>query len=381
MRYFLPQIRIYAQGISILCATYFVLFAFLFTYSLQCDLLAQAQFCLSDGDTVYRPFVAATLSTFLITLVGGFLSFFMGWLPLRMKACVWFFPFLLVAGLTHWRFPQYGDVGSQPSWFWLVFVVLCYLILLFVGSRFVDSQKERETFPTYAWPNVVLLLLFTIISVSMSNTDITLHRTLRAVRHLSERQYEKVLADARYENLPPRQLSAMTALALSETNQMGEQLFSYAHPQGSEGLLPELADTALFFNLPRAVGEHLGYKRGPHTSATFFLEVASQMPKARPAMRDYLLAACLLDRNLNRFSDVLLQGDTLSTALPRHYREALLLRQQLYPETKEILEDSLLQVDFEEFRSLYNETGTKDEREFRCRNRFGATYWCYYYFR
>ena len=382
MRYSLPQTRTYARGICILCAAYFVVFTFCFLYFLQPDLLAQAQFQFSEGTTEYHPFWAALLSTFLIFLLGVFLRYFQtNWLPLRMKACIWSIPFMLVAALTHWRFAQFGDTESAPSIWWWILLVLCYILLLLFGFAFPDSSKERESFATYAWPNIVLLIVFTIVCVSLSNTNITLHRTLRAARYMSEHKYEQVLDVARFEHRPPRQLSAMTAMALDETGQMGERLFAYSHPNGSEGLLPQLSDTALFFNLPRAVGEHLGYKCGPNTSVTFFLEVASKMPKAKPAMRNYLLAAYLLDRDLNRFSELLLQGDTLSTTLPRHYREALLLRQQLYPETQPEFEDSLLNADFQEFRTLLNKKGTKDEREFDCRSRFGATYWCYYFFR
>ncbi len=381
MQYSLPRIRIYAQRIPILCATYFVLFSFLYLYVFQCDLVLQVQFQASEDAIVYRPLWIAFLPTFLLTMLGLFLSRFLTWLPLRMKACVWFLPFMLLGVLTHWRFPQFGDAGSVPSLFWILLAAFSYVLLLLLARAYGDSSKENGTFFTYAWPNLLLMLVFAFVNISMSNTDITLHRTLHAARYLSSHKYERVLSSARYERQPSRQLTAMTAMALDKTDQLGERLFAYAQPYGSEGLIPQLSDTALFFNLPRAVGEHLGYKRGPKTSATFFLEVASQMPKAKPAMRNYLLAAYLLDRDLNKFSDLLLQGDTLSTALPRHYREALLLRQQLYPETQPVLEDSVLNVDFQEFCHLLDKSGTKDEREMECRNRFGATYWYYYFFR
>lgn len=380
MNYANPQIRRIARRIPIFCASYFMLFAFGSLYLLQRDVLAQVQFRMSEGVTVYHPLLSALLCTLLLTFLGGFAGSVLRWLPLRMKALAWFFPFLLLGALSHWHFPQFGDAGTPPRWGTVILFVVLYAFSLLLSRRFPDSSKEKDGFVTYAWANILLLILFTVMSLSLSNTDVVLHRTLRAGRLVEERDYNGVLQAGKYERHPSQPLSAAVALALSQTGQLGERLFSYPQPYGSEGLVPRLADTLMVYNLPRESGFHLGYKRGGRTPVTLFLEVISSRPNSRPAVRDYLLCAHLLDKNLDRFAETLLVGDTLPDTLPLHYREALLLRQHLNPDAPVLLADAPLSAELEEFLVLLQTAGTKDEREFMVHERFGTTYWCYFYY-
>ena len=380
MRYANPYIRKIARGIKFLCAAYFVVFSFLYLYIFQRDLLAQVQFQMSagDDDVHFLPFWSALLCTSLLWVLGLFISRILHWLPLRLRAATWFLPFLLLTALTHWRFPQFGDSGSLPSVFWIIVILALYFILLLIGRMNLDSTKERGYFSTYAWPNALLLALMTAACVSFSNTDIVLHRTLRAAKQIEVGDYDAVLEMARYEQHPSRQLSAMTAMALSNRGELGDCLFAYPQPHGVEGLLPQLADTALFCNLPLLAGRHLGYMRGARSTVPLFLEAISSRPKAQPSVHDYRVAAALLERNLPEFVN-LVQSDTLALT-HQHYREALVLQAHLANDSTLAPADSLLRADFVEFQSLLNVDGTKDEREFRCRNRFGATYWTYFYF-
>ena len=336
---------------------------------------------LSEGTTVYHPLLASLLVTLILGTIGLFISRLLYWLPLSMKASAWFFPFLLIGALTRWHFPQFGDAVEAVGWTPVIVLSIVYFVWLFVLHLFVDSSKENATFSTYLWPNLLQLITFTIICVCLSNTDIVLHRTLKSVRQIEEQNYEEALQTARYEQHPSRQLSAATVLALSKTGQLGEALFAYSQPYGSEGLLPSLGDSSLFVNLPLAVGRHLGYKKGDRTSATFFLQVIDTMPRRRSAVRDYLLCAHLLDKKLDSFVERL-QTDSLPVnTLPLHYREAWLLSQHLaLSAASDSLCDESLRGRFQDFQTLLNESGTKAERELRCRERFGTTYWTYYYF-
>ena len=380
MQYTHPYIRWIARRIPILCAIYFILFSFLYLFRLQSDLLAQLQYVLSAGSTVYHPLLAAALSTLFLAALGGFTARLLSWLPLRLKASAWFLPFLLLGVLTHCRFPQYGDVGHAPGWGVYVLLLLVYVLWLLFARQLADSSKENATFSTYLWPNVLLLLLFSTMSVTLSNTDAVLHHTLRSARQVANADYDAALRTASRERHPSRQLSASTALALSQTGQLGQCLFAYPQPHGSEGLLPALADTSLFCHLPTVVGRHLGYKKGDHLAATSFLQLVSAKPNCQPAVRDYLLCAHLLDKRLDRFVSQLRADSLAADSLPLHYREALLLHARLHPSPDTLLHDAALQHSLLQFDSLRNADGTKAERELRCRERFGATYWTYFYF-
>ena len=325
--------------------------------------------------------------TFLLTGLGFFCRYLFSWLPLRMVGVAWFPSFLLLGLLGYWHYPQFGDAGTPPHWFTLVLLCFFYALLLMLSRAMSDSVKERDSFPTYAWPNLIQLIAFSVISVSLCNTDVVLHHTLRSVRALSEKDYDRMLAEAQWERHPSHTLSALTALALSETGQLGERLFDYPQPYGSDGLLPSADDTLLFYNPHRALGLHLGYHKSPRTSTMLFLQVINAMPKVRPAACDYLLCGLLLDRNLDAFASLLPVGDSLSPDLPRHYREAQMLYRHLHPVNAQPVADGEtipaedpLSADFADFLALLKTEGTREEREFRCRERFAHTYWCYYYF-
>ena len=59
---------------------------------------------------------------------------------------------------------------------------------------------------------------------------------------------------------------------------------------------------------------------------------------------------------------------------------SLLLYQELNPSADIHLEDSVLNASFLQFKTYLKEDVAKDERELKCRDRFGNTYWSYYYF-
>ncbi|MBQ8968224.1 MAG: hypothetical protein IJ064_00620 [Bacteroidaceae bacterium] len=368
------------RRISLLCVIYFVVFSFLFLYVLERDVLAQTQFQLSEGSTVQHPLMAALLPTFLFTLLGLFLGHLLGWLPLRFRAMAWCGPLLLTGLLCHWCFPMVGTSLSSYFWSGVILIIALYLGGLLLCRNFPDSLRHLSTFSSYAWPNILLLLLFTLFSVLLANTDSVTLRTLAASRYVRLHQYGRALHQARWERHPSYQLSAATALSLSETGQLGERLFAYPQPWGSEGLLPQMSDTLLVNDLPGHVALHLGYCRGSHVSATSFLATIYDMPKSRPAVRDYLLCAYLLNRDLEGFVRVLNDTCYSVDSLPRHYREALVLRHHLRPLQAPAIDDASLNLRFAVFQHLLHESGTKAEREYKLRERFGANYWTYYYF-
>ncbi|MBP5381631.1 MAG: hypothetical protein J6Y39_07900 [Bacteroidaceae bacterium] len=380
MRHSVLQKQQTARKIFTFCVVYFLAFAFCYVFLLQRDILAQTQYKLSDGTTLYRPLLSAVLCALLGTALSIFAFRMLRRLPLRAKAMAWFPSFLLIGLLGSAHFPELGDTASPYRWVWVLLSILAYMALLPFCSLLRYAPGKRESFTSCAWPNALLLTLFSLVSIAISNTDIVLHRTLQSARYLQACDYEAALQTARWEASPSKRLSSMTAFALSKTDQMGQSLFCYPQPYGSEGLLPLCSDTVMFYDLPRAVGHHIGYKRGNDITATRFLETIAPMPHARPSARQYLLCAYLLDKELDKFCTLLLTRDSLSLSLPRHYREALLLHQELNPETDILLEDSALNVAFQQFKAYLKEDVAKDERELKCRDRFGNTYWNYYYF-
>ena len=178
------------------------------------------------------------------------------------------------------------------------------------------------------------MLMFCIGMVTDS-TDVRRY-CAKMEKEMAEGDYEEALAVGEDADATDSTLTMLRIEALGKTHQLGNRLFTYPVACSGKAL----------------VG------RGG----------------------DYELCAYLIDRQLDDFVEALPRYYSLDDRLPRHYREALVLYDDLFPDSHEALGDSLMSSNYREFQTLLNATGTKDERELQCRKRFGTTYWCFFFF-
>lgn len=110
-----------------------------------------------------------------------------------------------------------------------------------------------------------------------------------------------------------------------------------------------------------------------------FLENAYSLDTlASPVLRDYLLSACLLERSLPRFAE-LLAADSLKS-LPTHYREALTLYAVQDTCFHLPQPDTSMEEDLHEFLTEMEQADDVMSPADRLRRRFSHTYWYYYFF-
>ena len=100
----------------------------------------------------------------------------------------------------------------------------------------------------------------------------------------------------------------------------------------------------------------------------------------RKAACDYLLTACLLDKNLNQFALIARQLYADIRSLPKHYREALILYTHLRSNPVIIYKDDVLDADFKDFQELDKKFSDKNMQRNAVRQVYGNTYWYYYFF-
>ena len=100
----------------------------------------------------------------------------------------------------------------------------------------------------------------------------------------------------------------------------------------------------------------------------------------RKAACDYLLTACLLDKNLNQFALIVRQLYADIRSLPKHYREALILYTHLRSNPVIIYKDDVLDADFKDFQELDKKFSDKNMQRNAVRQVYGNTYWYYYFF-
>lgn len=101
----------------------------------------------------------------------------------------------------------------------------------------------------------------------------------------------------------------------------------------------------------------------------------------KPVAKDYLLCACLIDRDLKSFMRILPRYYSVTDDLPRHYREACQLyhrlnRLDLPVDKREIAAEI---ADYDDFYAILKANPDPVKRNAALRDSYFGTYWYYYF--
>ena len=108
------------------------------------------------------------------------------------------------------------------------------------------------------------------------------------------------------------------------------------------------------------------------------LEALAKGKKERKFWGDYLLIACLSDKNLELFVKLLPQYYTINTTLPKHYREALLWYTHTHTHPTIVYSDNILEADYQDYIKLEKGIFNLNERKNKLKDTYGNTYWFYF---
>lgn len=362
------------------CGSLFTVFCVLYLYVMQSDLLTATQHLLSKGQTVYFPLWGTVIIT-SVSVVLPYLYRKIIIFPLRFHA-LYYFPSCLLLGLLTAMVPAGGwsvslTVGGGALLVW----TFLYLFVAWAVMHYPDRQSEKYSLPVYLWPNFILLGVFMVMTGQVGNTNDVCHYRLKMEREITEGLDSCVLETGRLSLHADRGMTAMRVFALSRTGRLGEKLFDYPQYYGSDGLIPDRADSIHACDWTSDLFRHLGGKPGKGAErATRFLELLSEMPSATPAVNDYLLCAYLLDKNLDAFVSVLPRFYVINESLPHYYKEALVLYDRLHTMPVIVYKDEAVETNLNDFLHFAAQFKDKTERSNQCRRMYGNTYWWYYYF-
>ncbi|MCR4922165.1 MAG: DUF6057 family protein [Bacteroidaceae bacterium] len=383
MKYTSANTRRTARTIPFVCGFLFAAFSFVYLYFLQADLLAFLQFCLSNGQTHYDALVGASLITLVLTLFGLCLQRLMS-LPVRALALAWLPSCFLLLLLTGWD-TQSGtnDAICLPSLAQLVILAVLavvYLFALFLSRVYHDVASERALFNIHLAPNLLVLALAFLVVGIMGNTSTPLHYELQMERLLDTERFSDALRVGEQAQATSPRLSTMRCYALSHEGLLGEQLFAYSLNSGSAQILPSADAPLREYAIADSICQYVGLQPSmAHSSILPYIEHAcARDTVGSPVLRDYLLTACLLDRDLSRAAD-LLCTDSL-TSFPTHYREALLLLAAQDTTFRVPFADAPMQQALSEFLTEMAQKEKPTQPEDRLRRHFAHTYWYYYFF-
>lgn len=347
------------------CAIIFIAFTYLYLRCYQADILAVAQHELSDGLTSYSYTISpilATLGLFLLQLgvytVTGVKKIF---------HALTYMPSLLVLTFITDVSSHVDTYHSIGVWAW----IFPLLLLLFVGAMWVIRQFEPyETevrsgilMSRRMWVNILQMMVMFLLVVCVSNGNPVFHHRMKMERLMMERRYADALEVGKEAEETDSSLTMLRAACLHRTGQMGDMLFTYPLMGGSKALIPDSVTTkALMWQTP--------YWMHPMKNG--------KLRYVKPT--DYQLCGLLMDKKLDQFVAEVQKKYPLSDsiALPRHYKEALILYSHHRAHPKVVYRNAVMEADFQDFQALERKYADPVLRNSALRDTYGNTYWYYY---
>ena len=343
-----------------MCAIAFLLFAFLWLFRFQADVLAALQHVMSGGRTHYHPMLGAVLITVLLQLLQLMVYRFFR-LTNRGHALT-YFPSMLALALIS---AVNTDIAQSFAWgFWWLLVILALaawigvcMVVRYIQN--VEPDKNSATFLSRPmWINMLVMFMMMIGVAWVGNTNAVFHFRMRAETCLLKGDYDGALAVGSESLESDVHLQMIRMYALIKRGELGERLFHYPIVASSSAMRPDNGEAR--------------FVRNPKDSARRVLRG-----------RDFELCCLLIDRRLDDFVGRLqryyIVGDSLDTdRLPKHYREALTLycRSRRHPVL--LYHNAVMEEDYRNLQELENQYPDATERQGKVEDLYGDTYWYYY---
>ena len=341
----LQQKRI--NAIATILSILFLLFTAFYVIFFQCDLFALMQETWAHGQTTNNPYVTAVivgLLLFLLHLGVKRITQLSG----RWEAFTWLPSYLLLGLLT--------DVDSRTLHYdlipWAAIMGGCLLVVLLAcWLRSVWPSDLRTPVVSLLVPGLVVSVISMVLCLTFTNHDAALHQELAAYRHASHDDATRVAAVGRRSQETTPALTALRNVALAREGRVGDELFCYPQPYGSDGL-----------------GVNPFTRQNTRFGASTFYTFLGAEPYGGEA------PAAFVER-LYR------QDDTASGA-PLHFREAWLLCRALRPSGSPLppdYRDAELQPKLDDFLDTLRRS-PRDRKETlnALFLTYGQTYWFYY---
>lgn len=362
------------------CAIVFVVFTFLFVYDYQTDLIAYTQHVLSRGATTYNRIVGAVVITLALTLLSVGVRAVLK-LRARFHALVYFPSLLLLVLLAGGQTDGAGDL-SFGFWMWafpLSLVVYAGVLFFCHGilNLHIDISQDRW-YSQMMWENMLLLLLQFAFTVGISNHDDVFHEQLCAERLLAEGHHEEALDACSRIAAPDTVLTCLRAMALSRMGTLGERMFEKPVTGGSTALQPDGHAVRLAMLPADSFYCYVGKRPMRPMSTIGYLHFLERHHLARRPAADYLLTACLLDKDLDGFVSTVGRYYKVDSLLPKHYREALTLYTHTRSTPRLVYHTNVMDADFQDYQALERKFPDKRERQTALRATYGNTYWYYW---
>lgn len=372
--------------IRVVCTFVFTLFTFFYLYYFQADVLTVLQHVFSKGQTHYNHFVGAVLITLVLLLLQ------IGVVNLCKKVqMAWAFTFvpsvLCLIALTD---VEPSGVDGMLDFGFGVFLLPIGLIVFGVivwvakatGLLQSLSFTVRST-QRLLWNNLLVLLCCIVFVCTCGNSNKVYHVRAHAEQCLKEGKVDEALELIKASGSSDENLTMLTAYALSLQNALAEHLFEYPVKGGSGALTPYANEMKFELLADSVFYSKLGGWYIQKMPTMKYLDYQRRHGRMNRMAVDYLLCGYLMDRNIDAFAATVPKYYEVndSAALPKHYKEALVMYTHLRSNPRVIYNNNVINTDFQDFQKLDKSIADERERQTALRDTYGNTYWYYYQYK
>lgn len=361
------------------CTFVFILFTFYYLYNYQADLLTVVQHVLSKGQTHYNHFIGAVIiSAVLLLLQISVLKIFG---RMRQAWALTFVPSALcLIALTDVDLSPVNNDLHFGNW---IFLSPIMMVVFGVVLWILEKYKLLDSFSRpirQIWTNLAIMVAILLFVCMATNSDKVYHARIHAEQCLLDGDIDGALNVCGRFGGADKNLTMLTAFALSKKNQLAEKLFEYPVTGNSDCLLPNGRSVKFEIFPERNFYEHLGGYYIQRMSSARYIDFQMRHRRMNKHMIDYMLCAQLLDRNLDDFVVNLQKYYEVndSVTLPRYYREALTLYTHLHSNPIIVYNDNVLNVDYQDYQKIIKSSGDPRAVKTSLRDTYGNTYWFYY---
>lgn len=365
---------------TFICTSLFAVFAFVYLYFYQADLLTVMQHVFSKGQTHYDQMIGAIVITAILVLLQMGVANVCR--KMRMASGFTLVPSALaLAMLTGVHFMG-GGTFSLGSWGWALPVLLLVYALLVWGSfktKFSEFMAERIVSPCRnLWINLAIVFLLMAMVCLSSNGDKAYHVRIHTEQCLLKGDYDAAMETIRRCDKPDSCLTMLTAYTLSRKGVLADRLFEFPLTGHSAALLPNGGSTRFEMLQDSTVYLYLGGWFVQKLSARRYFSFLQRHGMLNKAAVDYMLCSFLLDKDLDAFVDNVGKYYTINDSLPKHYKEALMLYTHLHSTPRLVYANDVMNADYQDYQKMESSFGDARERKNELRGTYGNTYWFYY---
>ena len=366
----------------------FALFSFIYLFCIQNDVIAEAQYVFSEGQTSYSRLWGALIITAILLAVHFFVAKTTKLIG-RWYALTFFPSFLLLTILTSLNRVVIEDF-TFGQWIWAFpLLIILFVVLLYIKKRRPGESIDDGDYhlSRYLWPNYAIMFFMMIVCGANASADDVYMYELKAERLLLEDDFEGASRVGEKSLVTSPRLNEMRMYALARQGLLGEKLFDYPQPYAEQSLLMmDDTVTRLHRFTSKNIQESLGaWANASVTTFDHYMNLLKKNPSTRhnPLLADYILCGKLLQKDLRGFTQTIKHYYDISSPvnvqnLPKAYREAMLLQAKaIGRDSLNAFVDTLMLTNYKDYCAILETDESDLVRKNRLKRQYGNTLWWY----